>query len=308
MSKYIDLHTHTTISDGVLTPHELLTLAASYNLSVISITDHDSISAYTQKTIKFAAKLNIELVPGIEFSTKDTHGNKYHILGLFIDIRSQALIKLTRKIHKQRVNEIRIMCNKLENLGWTIDADSILIQTKSPTKAHVSRSLIKNPKNKDLLLNTFETTTPTEGMVTESLLIRDKPAFVPTPNDINPQQAIDCIHKAKGLAILAHPSFYILKGNKIEDLFKNFLKLNIDGFEAINIQYDRSNHDKEIQHITLLSKLCQKNGLLITGGSDFHSNNQKDMGKYIDLGFYNQKIKVNSTILKALKHKLPMLN
>ena len=83
----IDLHIHTDISDGAFSPIEIVNKAKLYSLSAISITDHDSIGAYTSELSKYATKMKIELVPGIEFSTTDHNLNKYHVLGLFIDMK-----------------------------------------------------------------------------------------------------------------------------------------------------------------------------------------------------------------------------
>lgn len=301
MNKFIDLHTHTIYSDGFLTPEELLNRAKNYNLAAIAIADHDTTNAYTDKTSKIASKLGVELVPAVEFSTRDENSNKYHILGLLIDLKNPELAKLTKRLKQERVDEAVNVSHLLDKLGWKINLEKLLNEPGTITKAHISRAVLENKENFENLKKFFKGKIPTEGEFTESFLIKDKPAYIKDDKPLSPKEAIDVIHKAKGLAILAHPSFNVMKGENFNNLCEKFLQLGIDGFEAINVQYDRSENDKEVEHIDQFIKFCQDNNLVISGGSDFHHDKEELIGKFIDLGFKNYPRKVSYSVLEDLK-------
>jgi predicted metal-dependent phosphoesterase TrpH len=297
----IDLHTHTTHSDGELTPKELLTKANNYDLTAISITDHDTIAAYTPETFDIAEKLKVELVPGIEISTTDHEKRKYHILGLLIDIENPDLIDLTAKLKNKRTAYTEQLCDMLIENGWAIDRDNLLTDQRAVTKAHIARSLIAHPHNTKTLKDMFDGRLPREGELIEATMIRGKPYYIESPGEIGPQEAINTIHAASGLAILAHPGFSIMKGENFDNLSKKFVNLGIDGFEAINVQYDRSNNDREVDHIEQLTNFALQNRLVISGGSDFHIDNENTLGKFIDLGFKNDHRKVPYPVLENLR-------
>lgn len=301
MAKIIDLHTHTIYSDGFLTPQQLLKRAKNYGLAAIAIADHDTINAYIDKTFEIASKLGIELVPGIEFSTRDQNSNKYHILGLLIDLKNPDLLKLTKRLKEERIEEATKVSGILKKLGWKIDLEKLLNEPGTITKAHISRAVLKNKENFQKLKEFFKGKMPTEGEFTETFLIKGKPAYLKDDKPLSPQEAISVIHKAKGLAILAHPSFNIIKGESFSELCEKFVAMGIDGFEAINVQYDKSENDKEVEHIDQFIKFAKDNNLLISGGSDFHHDKQELIGKFIDLGFKNYPRKVPYSILEDLK-------
>jgi predicted metal-dependent phosphoesterase TrpH len=299
--QYIDLHTHTTYSDGLLTPKELLERAKRYDLAAISITDHDTVSAYTSDTFDIAHRLEVELIPGIEFSTKDPHGHKYHILGLLIDVNNQDLLDLTRKIKDQRIAYTRQVCDLLIKAGWVIDTDTLLSYQGTITKAHIARAVVSNPDNHRLLVDTFGGHIPKEGEFIEATMIKGKPYYIKQSEELSPEVAIRTIKGAGGLAILAHPSFNLMMGEQFDELCQKFVRMGIDGFEAINVQYDRSHKDAEVEHIEQFINFSLQHKLVISGGSDFHHDDEATLGKFIDLGFKNHPRKVPYYVLEQLK-------
>lgn len=131
----------------MLTPKQLLEKAKSHDLVAISITDHDTIKAYSSDIFILANSLGIELAPGIEFSTRDDDCNKYHILGLLIDLNNTELNKLVDYLlNQERVKEARMACSLLEDLGWFIDEEKLLSENSTITKAHISRAVLDNKK------------------------------------------------------------------------------------------------------------------------------------------------------------------
>jgi len=300
----IDLHTHTNCSDGLLTPKELLKKAKDYGIIALSITDHDILQAYEDKSIfDFAISLGIELVSGVEFSTIDINNNKYHILGLMIDISNQSLISVVEQSQNSRLLYAKKVSELLRSDGWFIEIEGLLNSKESITKAHISRLIIENPKNEKKILEYFKNM-PNEGMLIEFLLIKGKKYYIPSEKSLTPKEAIDVIHDAGGVAILAHPTFNIIQGEDLKVLCERFKSLNIDGFEAINIQFDKSNDDKRVDFVKNFSEYAEANNLLITGGSDFHHSNKDLIGNFIDLGFEGDEYMVDISILKKIKEYL----
>lgn len=298
----IDLHTHTTCSDGSLTPIELLDRAKEYNLEAIAITDHDNINAYTPELFAQAKKRNIELVPGIEFSTRDATGNKYHLVGLLIDLENQELISLISDIEKRRREIATAIMKLLQENGWQVDIDQVLACNNVITKPHISKAVINNPQNATKLHEIFGTI-PSDGQFIEETMIKGKPCFFKAPEDLSPRQAIDIIHTAKGLAFLAHPNFNISQGEDPNTLAEKFLNWKVDGFEAICVEFDRSNNDKENDNRQFFTDFAFENNLLISGGSDFHQQEDEITGRSIDLGFHNHAWEMPYSILEAIKNK-----
>jgi len=302
--KRIDLHTHTNCSDGLLYPKELLKKAGDYGLVAISITDHDILRAYEDKSIfDYAVSLGLNLIPGIEFSTLDTNGNKYHILGLMIDISNISLIDLIENLQLNRSLYAKKVSKLLCDDGWFIDIGTLVNLKESITKAHISRFLIENPKNKQKLLEYF-THIPSEGELIEFLLIKGKKYYISIDKSLTPKEAIDVIHNAHGVAILAHPTFNVMQGEDLNELCNKFKNLNIDGFEAINIQFDKSHNDERVDLVKEFSNYAEANNLLITGGSDFHHSNKDLIGNFIDLGFVGDEYLVDISILDKMKKYL----
>ena len=301
----IDLHSHTVASDGVLTSEQLIRRAANLGLKALAITDHDTTNAHTPTAGALAGLLKLELVSGIEISTRDADNNKYHILGLLIDLHCPELLKLTHDVELERKRIAIEHIDLLQKHGWEIDLQDLNFKGVI-VKTHIADAVIQNPKNKQKLIDEFGKV-PTQGQFIESWLIKGKPADVSQRNSISPQEAIDVIHKAKGIAILAHPSFNIMLGADPETLCKEFLAMGIDGFEAIYLQMDRSDNDKVIEHRDFLTAFAAKHELVISGGSDYHTSDITTFGKVVELGFSNKDWKVEYDILQKLKDRQKLL-
>lgn len=304
-TKLVDLHTHTIFSDGLLTPEELFKKTQDYGLSAISIADHDTIAAYlhTDDIFNLAKKYDVELISGIELSTRDENLNKYHILGLLVDLENKELNALVNRLKEERVKETVNSCKLLNELGWKVDSSELLREPGTLTKAHVSRAVLLDENNHKRLLNEFGNKMPTEGGFVEAYLIKGKPAYIKNDKSLHPKEAIETIKKAQGVSLLAHPSFNLIQGENFEELCSKFVDWGINGFEAINVQYNKSDNDKEVQHIDKFLKYCKDNNLCISGGSDYHHSDKSKMGNFIDLGFKNYPRKVEYEVLENLKKR-----
>ena len=180
MNNLIDLHIHTNCSDGVLSPYEVIDEALRNKVDTISITDHDTVSAYTKDLIEYAKTNNINLIPGIEISTK-TKKYGIHILGYNIDIHNKELIEKLEKVRNARHDYLKNVSKKLESLGYIVNIDN-LEKIESVTKAHIAEDIISNKANEELLIKEFKQI-PSKGLFIETLMNEGCPAYVKKRNN-----------------------------------------------------------------------------------------------------------------------------
>lgn len=259
---YADLHVHSTASDGVLRPNELVVKAAKMGLLAFALTDHDTVSGIPE-AIKFAKSNNLTVVPGIELSTGwQDQDSSLHVLGLFIDHTSKQLNSLLEKQTKHRYDRALEILSKLEALGFDLDElrfEFAKNQEKVIGRPHIARFLI----NKNGFGSMQE--------VFDKYLAANRPAYVPKCK-IPVVEAIDTIHAANGLAVIAHPGHV----KNWEDTWNRIKDLSWDGIET----YYSEHSDQQVAFFETIGK--EKNWVL-TGGSDFHSEqgtNNRFFGKY----------------------------
>ncbi len=242
---WADLHTHTTFSDGSLSPEELLRIAEQIGLRAIAITDHDTIDAIKPATY-LSGKYHIEIIPAIELGTQ-VGSVELHFLGYFIDIESKALIHYLNHIKTTRKNRAAAILKKLRRFGLHLKLDDVLKKAGqgSVGRPHIAAAMVERG-----LVSTFQ-----EAF---DLWIGDgRPAHVNKGN-YHPEELISLIHQAGGIAVLAHP------GNRLSmKLLQRFIKAGLDGIEVIHPSHDDPTRKS-------LQTLAREYGLLMTGGSDFH--------------------------------------
>lgn len=258
----VDLHTHTNFSDGSLSPHELVDEANACGLTAIAITDHDEIQA-NAIAVNYARKYSVNIVPGVEFSIDfPLPGTAHlHLLGLFLDtgnMHLNAVLNDLRSARKKRAYEI---LNKLNNLGLDLKKDDLekIAGQGSAGRPHLAQLLMK----KNVVNSVWQ--------AFNKYLSKGKPAYVPKKK-LKLMQAMDLIHEAKGLAILAHPvSLKFAKYADLEVFLKELKKEGLDGVEAY--------YATHTAHFTkYVLKAAKRNNLLVSGGSDFHGSVKPDTG------------------------------
>ena len=254
-----DLHIHTTYSDGLLTPYQVVDLAIKKGVDGIAITDHDTILGI-EPAVQYSKNMgNFYVIPGIEFGCvyKD---EEVHILGYFIDYKSYDIINITEKLKKFRVLRGLEMIEKVNSLGMDLSVDEVKSLSKEDYigRPHIARVLIK----RGYINNIHE--------AFNKYLDRGKPAYVERYK-LSIGETINLIHKVNGIAILAHPG--VLKDRSI---INYCIEMGIDGLEAIHSKHSNN----EVQYLLDIGK---KNGLIITGGSDCHG--ESIHGEYL-LGKY----------------------
>ena len=192
MKKRIDLHIHTTKSDGVLTPKEVIDEAYKNGVSVIAITDHDTIDAYNEEIFKYAEDKNIKLISGVEISTKIKKCG-IHVLGYNFDLKNKEFQEKLCKIRNARHDYLHKVAEKLNELGYYLNAKE-LDKIDAVTKAHIALDIINNEKNKELLLENFNHI-PSKGEFIETIMNENCPAYV-RKETVTPKQAAEIIRAA----------------------------------------------------------------------------------------------------------------
>jgi 3',5'-nucleoside bisphosphate phosphatase len=267
-----DLHIHSNFSDGMFSPEEIVRKARDAGLTTISITDHDIIDGI-EPAMEEGKKLGIKVIPGIEFTT-DVPEAEIHILGYYIDYKAQWLKDLLVKIREGRTNRVYKIIEKLKNLDINLSAKDVLALAEkgSVGRPHVARALLKAGLVKSVQEAFFK------------YLSNDGPAYVPHFR-LTPADAIQTIIKAGGLPVFAHPAV-----SKRDNLIPEFAA---DGLAGIEVYYAKHS-DLQIKHYQAIAR---KNGLLMTGGTDFHG---LGTGRDIQLG----DLKLNDKFIVKLEERL----
>ena len=293
--KQIDLHMHTNKSDGALTPKQIIDESAKANLQAISITDHDTIDAYTDETIKYAKEQGIKLIVGVEISTKSDRCG-IHVLGYNFDLSNEEFKQKLDRIRNARHDYLKAVAKKLEALNYKINVEE-LDKIKSVTKAHISKDIIENKENREELLKQFGHI-PNKGEFIETIMNENCPAYVQKVT-VTPEVAAEMIRKAGGKVVLAHPVAYANEDNMtVEEVQQLINKMKPDGIEAYYIYTNRNN--EYINEIDKWLKLAKDNNLFSTIGSDFHI---KD-GHHAEIGMKNVGVQLEEETIKEILSNL----
>ena len=280
MERRIDLHMHSNISDGVLTPKEIIDEAVKNNVETICIADHDILDTYTDELINYAKEKNVNLIKGVEVSTEDIVG--VHVLGYNIDINSKELLDMLYKLRNSRHIYLHDVSKVLNEMGYKINVEE-LDKIDAVTKAHISNDIVTNKDNEELLLKTFGHI-PNKGEFIETIMNEGCPAYVKR-GSVTPKEAADIIRKAGGKAVLAHPVGFKYEDNlDIDEVQRIVDDMNPDGIEAYYHYVDR--FDNRVDEVEKWKELAKKNNKFVTIGSDFH---KKD-GLRPEIGFINWPI------------------
>jgi predicted metal-dependent phosphoesterase TrpH len=251
-----DIHCHTNCSDGSEAPLELLRLAKEANLQGLSVTDHDTMDAYTPAFFKEAELLSLEILPGIEISS-ELDGSSVHILGYGYDLEDQGLKQFLISMQERRGERNRAILNKLSARGLQV--------TEEELRAHATERTIGRPHIAELMVKKGYVQTTRDAF---EYYLKEGATCYATGIKYHPKEVIEEIHKAGGKAVLAHPHF-IKKGSFLRKL----LHLPFDGLECY---YGKLAKALELPWL----KMAQERGLIPTGGSDFHGKGRP----YIPLG------------------------
>jgi len=251
-----DLHSHSTCSDGQLTPQELLQRASEVGLQGLSITDHDTVEAYTPELFSFAKTLGVQLCTGVELSCQ-IHKASVHILGYAMDPHCPQLVALCTRHKQRRLERNKRILSKLTAHGMPISQEELLgdIHAQVIGRPHIAHLMIK----KGYVASVAEAFHRYLG---------DGKCCFDAGEAFSVDEAIDIIHQAEGKAFIAHP--HLIQRKKI---LRELLKKPFDGLECYYGAFELHQNRKWLE-------LAQQQGWLISGGSDFHG----DSKPYIYLG------------------------
>ena len=275
----VDLHTHSTRSDGSYTPSELVDYAAEKGLAAIALTDHDTVDGLDEAISHARAyEPELEVIPGIEFSTEYEKGD-VHIVGLYIDYHGEAFSRKIQEFVDSRINRNIKMCEKLTMAGIPVTYEQLLAEFPDAviTRAHFARYLLSH------------------GYIQSMKEAFDRyvgdhcPCFVPREK-VTPAQAVELILGAGGVPVLAHPILYHMSDDRLDTLVAELKKIGLVGIEAIYSTYNTA-EERQIRG------LASKYDLKISGGSDFHGANKPK----IDLGTGWGKLYVPDEVLENLR-------
>lgn len=281
-----DLHVHSTASDGTLTPAELVKEAKRVGLKAFALTDHDTINGI-EEAMECAKIENIELIPGIEIScsytSEDVINKEIHIVGLFIDYKSEVFKKRLADQLDSRDERNARMIKIMNEAGIDITMEKMIemfgLQTII-TRAHFASYL----KTKGYVKSNNE--------AFEKYLGDGKPFYI-NRKKLDPKEAIQIIKEAHGVAILAHPILYNLSESQLKKMAISLKKAGLTGIEAIYSTYQNGDE-------TIIRRIAKECGLSISGGSDFHGTNKP----YIHLGIGRGNLKIPYEIAVNLKNSI----
>ena len=277
---YIDLHVHSTYSDGTDTPSELVEKAAQIGLSAFALTDHDTTAGFAEAfeaQKKYAGSLRI--IPGVEISA-NLGKRDIHILGLNIDPTDETLVSALNLARENRDRRNLAMLERFRDAGFDISFEDLVSceggSAASITRAHFARALTAKGYAKD------------NADAFKKYLDFDKPFYIPR-EFMEKKTAVELILGAGGIPILAHPLLYGLSRKETEELINELCGYGLCGIEAIYSAYS----GEEEQY---LKSVAHRKGLKISGGTDYHGLNKP----YLKLGTGRGNMHIPEEILTNL--------
>lgn len=271
----IDLHTHSTFSDGTFTPLQLVKYAEEKGLKAFALTDHD-----TTEGIKEAKSIetNVEVISGVEISTRYDK-KEIHIVGLYVNENDADLNKQLKYYREKRVTRNFEILEKLNSLGVDITIDDVKESCTGDviSRAHIAKALV----SKGFV-----------GSYTEAFdryLGDNKCAYVPRET-LNYEESMELIIKAGGVPVLAHPLLYKMSDTNLENMM---VKLRQKGLKAVEVYYS-THSNSDTQHVMAMANRV---GLIYSGGSDFHGATKPK----IDMGTGMGKLAVPYEILEKIR-------
>jgi 3',5'-nucleoside bisphosphate phosphatase len=286
LTPFVDLHTHSTASDGTLSPTQLMRAAAAAGLAGIALTDHDTGNGLTEAAAE-AARLGIRFVPGIEISAEYPLPGTLHILGHFVDVHSPGLAHMSSLLLEARNARNPKIIARLSELGCRITmamVENIARERVPPgrpvviSRSHIAQALVRSGCVASLK-QAFDVYLDVKGA-----------AYFPKER-LTPRQAVACIHEAGGLATIAHPIQLRCDNPAHLATAVNHLKeAGMDGIEAWHC-------DQDEKFGALILELAKRYDLVPTGGSDFHGVPKPD----VSLGRGSNNLRVPVEVLDRLE-------
>jgi 3',5'-nucleoside bisphosphate phosphatase len=275
----VDLHSHTTASDGVLRPRELVRLAARHRVRMLAVTDHDSTDGLPE-AIDEAARQGLEIVPGLEINC-DVPGAEIHVLGYEVDWTAEWFQAFLREQRAERRARVHRIVERLTELGMPLTAEEVfaICQEGAPGRPHVARAMV----NRGYVKSVRE--------AFDRWLRADGPANVPRRR-LTPVEAVAVIRRAGGVPVLAHPGL----ANR-DEMIPGLVEAGLAGIETYYPEHS-------VAQITAYRQLCERLDLVATGGSDYHGSHT---GRAATLGSPHVPLEVGQALKRKaqeLRHRM----
>lgn len=288
----IDLHVHSSYSDGSFTPEELVEYALNHDISAFALTDHDTVAGLDE-ALSYAGQLSgkvcaenpagntLEVISGIELST-EYEGRDIHIVGLFIDYKSERFQSYVTSFVRSRELRNEKMCRLLQEHGVAVTYDKLKETFPGAviTRAHYARFLTDNGY------------TGSMKEAFERYVGDHAPCYIPREK-VTPAQAVSLIRDARGIPVLAHPVLYRMSTERLEQLV---MELKAAGLLAIECLYSTYTAAETRE----MHAIAAKYGLVVSGGSDFHGSNKPGL----QFGTGYGKLYIHEDILLNLRSLL----
>ncbi|MDH3345638.1 MAG: PHP domain-containing protein [Kiritimatiellaceae bacterium] len=279
----IDLHCHSTFSDGSSTPEELIALAEQGGLTALALTDHDTTSGL-DRFFSAASNSAVKAVAGIELSA-EFGAVALHILGYFFDPENQTLQESLAWVQSGRAERNEQMLKKLNALGYGLSMEAV--------QAHAGEDVIGRPHFADALIETGQFKHPKK--IYQQLLGKGKVAYVERRR-LSPEKCVELICKAGGVPVIAHPGQMKLTSNKLRRLARQLKPYGLGGLEVLH----PSHHPHQV---LALERICADLDLAPTGGTDFHGRITPDLKLGIGFG----ELVIPDELLEGIRRRLPSL-
>lgn len=264
-----DLQSHSTCSDGALSPTEVVERAADAGVTLLALTDHDTVGG-VEEAVTAGERLGVDVVCAIELSVIDGEHDDLHLLGYGIDPASPRLLEVLGRCRADRASRAERMGEALEELGWAVDhayLDGVRAKKGALGRPHLARAVATHPSNADRLrAEGLAAPGATVGEIADAVLVAylipGRPAFrqraAPTMKG-----GIEILHEAGGLAVWAHPFWDVDAVDEVLTAVDRFAGYDLDGVEAFYATHTAEQTRRLVEH-------CRRRGLLTTGSADFH--------------------------------------
>jgi predicted metal-dependent phosphoesterase TrpH len=279
MERLVDLHTHSTASDGSMTPRELVRHAKENGLSALALTDHDTVEGI-EAALDEGAKTGLEVVAGIEISVE--FRPEMHILGYFFGDSYKNAFEIVDSLVESRNERNPKIIKKLNEIGFDITMDEV--------EKEALGNIVARPHMAKVLMKKGYVKSTSEAF--DKYLGFGKPAYFPK-NKLTPEEGIKVILNAGGIPVLAHPIFLDLGWRQLDELLTQLVSCGLKGIEAYYVENKGDDTGN-------LLRLAIKHNILATGGSDFHGSFKPD----IEIGRGHGGLKVPYELLEKMKNEL----
>lgn len=275
----VDMHTHSTYSDGSMTPAEVVRRAANLGLRAIALTDHDTVEGAAE-ALEEGLKCGLEVMPGVEISTE--LNPELHLLGYFKKNDYMRIEASLRQVRNDRGKRNELIIEKLNKLGFEITAQDAARHAKESItgRVHIAAALFEKGYTKSI----------DEGF--EKFIGDGKPAYVKREK-ITPQNGMSMIAEAGGIPVIAHPRNL---GMGIVQFEKTVADLKLKGLRGIEVFYSDNSRYEDAQYLSVVKRF----GLLATGGSDFHGTVRPE----VEIGSGRGSLKIDYMYYLAVKNAL----